>query len=285
MLSIYRKRWFQGLSAAFIATSGLLSQSMKPQQESKPASGSGKRLFASSCAACHGLDGKGSERAPNIADGANVRRMSHTQIMGIIQNGIPGTGMPAFHTLSAAQVDALIEHLRTLGGASQPVQLPGDPAAGRALFTGKAGCSGCHMVMGEGGFIASNLSGYGKGHSVEQIRTAISNPDGSKSRSVRTATITLRNGEQYAGRVRNEDNFSIQLQDINGAFHLLSRSDVASFEYDAKSMMPSDYASRLSPKELDDVESYLIDVAERQSKSRAHNANNEDCSPSCTEDN
>jgi cytochrome c oxidase cbb3-type subunit 3 len=286
MLSIYRKRWLLGLAAAFVATSVSLSQSMKPQQESKAASGgSGKRLFASSCAACHGLDGKGSERAPNIADGANVRRMSPTRIMGIIQNGIPGTGMPAFHTFSAAQIEALIQHLRTLGGASKPLQLPGDPAAGRKLFAGKAGCSGCHMVLGEGGFIASNLSDYGRDHSIEQIRTAILNPDGSKGRSVRTATITLRNGEQYAGRVRNEDNFSIQLQDVNGAFHLFPRSDVTSFEYDAKSMMPSDYASRLSPKELDDVESYLIDVADHQPKSGAHKANDGDCSPSCTEDN
>lgn len=285
MPSIYRKKWFLGLSAALVATSVSLSQSMRPQQKSQPASGGGKRLFASSCAACHGLDGKGSERAPNIADGANVRRMSHTQIIGIIQNGIPGTGMPAFHTLSAAEMEALIQHLRTLGGASKPVQLPGDPATGRTLFTGKAGCSGCHMVLGEGGFIASNVSDYGRSHSIEEIRSAILNPDGSKGRSVRTATITLLNGEQYAGRVRNEDNFSVQLQDVNGAFHLFPRSDVASFEYDAKPMMPSDYASRLSLKELDDIESYLIEVAERQPKSGTHKPNDEDCSPSCTGDN
>ncbi len=282
MLSISRKRWLLGLAAALVATVGSLSQSLKPQ--SKPASSGGKRLFASSCAACHGLDGKGSERAPNIADGANIRRMSRAQIVDIIQNGIPGTGMPAFHALSAAQMEALIQHLRILGGTSESVQLSGDPAAGRILFTGKAGCSSCHMVSGEGGFIASNLSTYGSGHSLEQIRTAILNPDGSKSRSVRTATITLRTGEQYAGRVRNEDNFSIQLQDVKGAFHLFPRSEVASFEYDAKSMMPSDYASRLSAKELDDIESYLIDVAGGQSKGGDHKAKKKDCNPWCAED-
>jgi cytochrome c oxidase cbb3-type subunit III len=281
MLSFSRHRWFRGLAAAFFATSisVSLSQAAKPRQKSKPASAGAKQLFASSCAPCHGLDGKGSERAPNIVDGENVRRMSHAQIFGIVQNGVPGTGMPAFHTFTAAQIDALIHHLRTLSGSGKPVQLPGDPVAGKTLFAGKAACSQCHMVLGGGGFVASNLSDYGRGHSAEQIRSAIVNPGNSGS-SVRTATIELLNGEKYTGRVRNEDNFSIQLQDLNGAFHLLPRSSVATFNYDSKSMMPSDYGSTLTPKELDDLVSYLISAAEDSQKAGADKANDEGCSPS-----
>lgn len=279
MPSPSRNTWF--LTVLLIATS---SQATRAQQKSDPASAATKELFASSCAACHGLDGKGSERAPNIADGANVRRMTHAQIFGIIQNGLPGTGMPAFHTLSAAQVDALVDHLRTLGGANTPVQLPGDPVVGKTLFTGKAGCSQCHMVSGEGGFIASNLSDYGRGHSAEQIKSAIVNPGSSPGGSIRPATVTLRSGEKYTGRVRNEDNFSIQLQDKSGAFHLLSRSEVAKVEYDSRSLMPSDYGSSLTAKELDDLESFLISAAENSQKARSDRAKDEDCSPSCDPD-
>jgi putative heme-binding domain-containing protein len=268
------------VSASLIATSISLSQSTKPPQKPDPASASGKELFASGCAACHGLDGKGSERAPNIADGANVRQMSHTQIADIIRNGSPGAGMPAFHTLSSAQIEALIHHLEMLSGANKPAQLRGDPAVGKTLFTGKAGCSRCHMVLGQGGFIASDLSEYGKDHSGEQIRDAILNSGGSASRSAKTATIRLRNGDKYAGRVRNEDNFSIQLQDTDGAFHLLSRSDVMNFEYDPKPVMPSDYAMTLSPNELDDLESYLINVAGHPLK-KDHKLNAADCFPWC----
>jgi cytochrome c oxidase cbb3-type subunit 3 len=280
MSTICRRKWFLRVSATLIATSISLSQSTKPPQKPDPASASGKELFASSCAACHGLDGKGSERAPNIADGANVRQMSHTQIADIIRNGSPGGGMPAFHTLSSAQIEALIHHLEMLSGANKPAQLRGDPAVGKTLFTGKAGCSRCHMVLGQGGFIASNLSEYGKDHSGEQIRDAIINSGGSASRSAKTATIRLRNGDKYAGRVRNEDNFSIQLQDTDGAFHLLSRSDVMNLEYDPKPVMPSDYATTLSPNELDDLESYLINAAGHPLK-KDHKSKAADCFPWC----
>lgn len=280
MSTLCRRKWFLRVSATLIATSMSLSQSTMPPQKSAPASAGAKELFASSCAACHGLDGKGSERAPNIADNSNVRRMSHTQIAGIIRSGIPGSGMPAFHTFSAAQIEALIHHLEMLGGANKPAPLPGDPAAGKTLFTGKAGCSRCHMVLGQGGFMASNLSEYGRGHSGEQIRNAILNSGGSGGRSAKTATITLRDGDKYAGRVRNEDNFSIQLQDTDGVFHLLSRSDVTNFEYDPKPVMPSDYATTLSPKELDDLESYLINVAGHPLK-KDRKSNAADCFPWC----
>jgi cytochrome c oxidase cbb3-type subunit III len=243
---------------------------------------SGKQIFASNCAACHGLDGKGSERAPNIADGAEVRAMSRVQVFRIIQNGIPSTGMPGFHTLSSAQIDALVTHLRSLGGAKTAAQqLPGDPEAGKSLFTGKAECSHCHMVAGAGGFIASDLSDYGRIHSLEDIRSAIVGTVDSRSGPVRTATITLRSGDKYVGRVRNEDNFSIQLQTLDGVFHLLSRSDVESFAYDPKSMMSSDYKSTLTSKEIDDIVSYLMSAAGGAEKKHSAKHGEEDCSPDC----
>jgi hypothetical protein len=35
---------------------------------------------------------------------------------------------------------------------------------------------------------------------------------------------------KYSGRVRNEDNFSLQLQTLDGAFHLFMKSELRSFE-------------------------------------------------------
>jgi len=279
--SMKARYWATALLA--LAASVCFSQQAKPEHKARTVPAAGKQLFASSCAACHGIDGKGSERAPNIADGANVRRMSHAQIFAAIQNGIPGTGMPAFHTLSATQIDTLIAHLRTLAGNSKPQQLPGDPGAGKALFSGNAGCSQCHMLAGDGGFIASDLSDYARGHSAEQIRSAIVNPGASPGGSVKIATLRLQSGQAYTGRVRNEDNFSIQLQDLEGSFHLLSRSEVAAVEYDSKSMMPSDYGSRLTSKELDDLVSYLISASEGLRKAKSDKMNEADCSPDCTD--
>src|SRR5580698_4237406 len=55
---------------------------------------SGNPIFSSTCAGCHGLDGRGGERAPGIAGNAQAEGLSDAQIFGIISNGISGTGMP-----------------------------------------------------------------------------------------------------------------------------------------------------------------------------------------------
>jgi cytochrome c oxidase cbb3-type subunit III len=230
------------------------------RKDIKPDSAAGKRTFASTCANCHGLDGRGGERAPDIAERPRVQQLSDAQLFKIIENGIPETGMPAFHSLPSPTIKAIVIYLRTLQGARWAVNLPGDPAHGESIFTGKAGCSGCHMVAGKGGFIAIDLSDHARAHTVEQIRKEITNPPNNDHRA-RMVTATVHSGEKYTGRVRNEDNFSLQLQTLDGMFHFLEKSEIETLEYSAQPLMPSDYGSTLSPDELNDVVSFLMRVA------------------------
>jgi putative heme-binding domain-containing protein len=164
--------------------------------------------------------------------------------------------MPPFRSLPAPEIKAVVEHLRTLQGMAAGPKLPGNPERGKKLFFGATGCSACHMVNGEGGFIASDLSQFGGTHSAEQIRNAITNPG--VDRQSRTAFVTTRTGEKYSGRLRNEDNFSLQLQTMDGTFHFLSKTDLARLDYAAQSLMPSNYGSSLKPDELNDLVSYLM---------------------------
>jgi putative heme-binding domain-containing protein len=242
----------------FVASAQNLSQ--ERPTSSRPDAIQGKQTFTSSCAQCHGLDGKGSERGPNIADRPSVQRLSDLQIFHVIQNGVPGTGMPAFHSFQDSQIRELIAYLRTLQGKNETAALPGNPAQGKAIFFGKAGCSECHMVQGQGGFIASDLSDYAGSHTVEQIRDAIVDPT-SGARQVRLVTATLRDGDKFQGRVRDEDNFSVQLQALDGTFHFLIKSEIDKMEPESHSLMPSDYRSRLDAKELNDLVSYFMSVA------------------------
>jgi putative heme-binding domain-containing protein len=78
---------------------------------------------------------------------------------------------------------------------------------------------------------------------------------------VRLVTATLRDGEKFQGRVRDEDNFSVQLQTLDGTFHFLAKSEIDKMEADSQSLMPSNYGSRLGPQELNDLISYLMSVA------------------------
>jgi cytochrome c oxidase cbb3-type subunit III len=261
-------RILAGCILYFVVHSGILTpricSALPPQAraQSPPALASGRQIFATTCAACHGLDGRGGEHAPNIATRPDVRRLTDQQIFRIVHDGAASGAMPAFgSTFSAAQIHAVVQYLRALQGAQSAAKLPGDPLAGKALFFGKAGCSGCHMVAGQGGFIAYELTDYAVSKSVEEIRAAITAPAADSRMRDRLATVTTASGEKLQGLVRNEDNFSLQLQALDGSYRLLDKSDIRSVAYDANSLMPSDYATKLSSAEIDAIVSYLISSA------------------------
>jgi putative heme-binding domain-containing protein len=255
---------------ALWAANGLAAPSQTPQnprqENGNQISTPGRQTFASRCASCHGLDGRGGERAPNIAENPKVRSLSDVQILHIIENGIPGAGMPAFHSLASSDRKAVVTYLRTLAGTKRTVtkrtvSLPGNPDRGESIFFGKAACSSCHMVAGKGGFIASDLSVYAGTHALEQIRDAITTPAPGNDRQARMVTATTRGGGKVVGRIRNEDNFSLQLQTLDGTFYFVAKSDLEGLESNSQALMPSDYGSTLSPNELNDVVSYLMAVS------------------------
>jgi cytochrome c oxidase cbb3-type subunit III len=216
----------------------------------------GRQVFESRCAACHGLDGRGGERAPDIATRATLQRRSDAELAHIVQAGIPAGGMPGFATLDEGTLKAVVAYLRLLQGKASDAKLPGAPGNGKVIFFGKGRCAECHMVGGSGGFIASDLTAYGRTRSAEEIREAIVKPDGKGRQGA--AVVTTKDGRKYSGVVRNEDNFSLQLQSLDGAFHLFEKSEVESLARQTEPMMPTDYGSTLSASELNDLLSFLM---------------------------
>ena len=167
--------------------------------------------------------------------------------------------MPAFHSLASTDVSAVVVYLRTLQGTNKAVSLPGNPVRGKTVFDTKAGCSECHMVAGGGGFIASDLTSYGRTHSAEEIREAIVKP----GIATYSTFVVTRAGQQYSGRIRNEDNFSLQLQSLDGTFHFFLKADLDRLEYNSQPLMPDDYGSRLDSRDLDDLVGFLISSARK----------------------
>ncbi len=224
------------------------------------ASTQGKQAFISRCSTCHGIDGRGGEHAPDIATSAVVQQLSDADLDAIVRNGVPSRGMPSFQALGLAEIKTMVAYLRVLQGRNGAVKVNGNTSRGRELFFGPAHCSDCHMIRGEGGFLGPDLSDYSRSHSPENIRQAIVNPNRDLSPKADTVTAFTRDGSKLAGVARNEDNFSLQLQTPDGSFHLLMKSDLAALSHDHHSLMPSDYASRLSARDLDDVVSFLASV-------------------------
>jgi cytochrome c oxidase cbb3-type subunit III len=221
-------------------------------------SAQGRNVFNSSCAGCHGLDGRGSDKAVNISSNARTRHLSDAELSGIILNGVPGTGMPAFHTLTAGQVHALVAYLRLLQGKTEARNLRGDPKRGKEVFFGKGECANCHTLSGQGGFLGPDLSAYGSSASAAAIRDEIVRSQRIPARGYRRAAVVTADGNRFEGLVRNEDNFSVQLQTADGSFHFFQKSELRNFDRLEPSLMPTNYGERLSAGELDDLVSFLL---------------------------
>lgn len=86
-----------------------------------PALETGKQLFAARCGACHGADGRGGERGPDITH-RNLRGREEAALRDLIRNGLPSRGMPGVN-LGASETAAMVAFLRTLDApARQPVR-------------------------------------------------------------------------------------------------------------------------------------------------------------------
>lgn len=216
-----------------------------------------RQAFSTNCAACHGLDGKGGERAPDIVTRAKTRQLSDAQLLEILQEGVPQTSMPAFSHLGNDVLRSLVAHLRSLQGHPATATLPGDARRGKELFFGKGGCSGCHMIHGQGGFFASDLTAYARGRAPETIRDAILAPNRDLDPRNRSVVVTLPSGKTVEGMARNEDNFSMQLLTQDGSLVLLTKAAVKSLSYRNQSPMPADYGTRLSAAEVADLVNFL----------------------------
>lgn len=252
------------------------SASSSGQKGSSNLISAGRSNYNTACAGCHGLDGSGSDKAVNISGSARIRGFSNTQLSNIIRNGVPGTGMPAFHTFTDRQVRALVSYVRQLQGRNEAGTVPGDAQRGRAIFFGKAECSTCHAVSGEGGFLGPDLSGVGSSTSAQALREEIVRPSRLPQHGYQPATLVTNDGDRLEGLIRNEDNFSLQLQGKDGSFHLFRKSELRSVERLDASPMPADYGKRLSSSELDDIVSFLMKSEPTAGGTRTHSKKEDD---------
>src|SRR5256885_2471700 len=138
------------LSALAFTVKGTPAAQDNPSQSERPIA-EARQTFENRCAACHGLDGRGGERAPDIATSQKTQNRADAALTQIIINGIPAGGMPSFSSLDAPTIRSLVKYLRVLQGKSEDAAMPGNPAAGKVIFFGKGRCSQCHLASGTGG--------------------------------------------------------------------------------------------------------------------------------------
>ena len=196
---------------------------------------SGKRLFEARCAACHGADGAGGERGPNIVDSRKGRVRSKETLREVIKNGIPEGGMPSFN-FSEQDMESVLTFLGSLTAPAVESAVAGDATAGAEFFFGKGKCSGCHMVQGRGGVLGPDLSNLGQERRLVLIDQALRNPQ--SAGAYRVATVRTRDNRAIRGLIKNETNFDLQLLGLDGTMHLLDKAQIAGIDREKQSLMP-----------------------------------------------
>lgn len=223
----------------------------------------GARRYQEYCAFCHGVDGKGGDKAAALVTSESVRNRTEAELFGIVHDGT-ADGMPPFAQIGDANIAAVVHYLRLLADSNLPPEAAttraadGDANAGRALYFGKAQCSACHMMRGQGGFAAMALTGYARNRTAEIVRRAIATPGEEAAPVVRFASATTKDGQTLTGLVRTEDAFTLALQTEDGRFHFLDRQTLTIVRDAGHLLMPRDYGTMLTAKELNDLVSFLM---------------------------
>jgi putative heme-binding domain-containing protein len=207
-----------------------------------------------------------------------------------IANGIPGTGMLSFKSeLSEEQIWKLVAFImadaKTDGVGSEasvtdkpgprspavPMKsappaaassLVGDVQAGRALFfdSGQAkSCQSCHSFGGEGTSIGPDLSKLGSRSARELFLNVILMRENRDSRYA-TITVLLKNGDKLLGIKKDEDDESMRVYDtteLPAVLRTVQKSEIVKVESGDQSVMPKDYASIYTIKQLLDLVTFL----------------------------
>jgi len=224
----------------------------------------GKTLFENNCSTCHGIDATG-EDGPDLHGVPGA--LGDAAVEGIIQRGIRGSAMPGFPDLKPQDAADIVAFLHTFD-TSTAGAVSGDPKAGQALFQ-SSGCSGCHMIDGQGGSVGPDLSRIGDMRGPASLKERLLDPganlpqNGTGFYTAKWTEYLLfravqKDGQVVEGMRVGEDSFVIVLKDVTGKFHTLWKPDLKSLEQEpGKSLMPS-FKNTLSSAQMDDLVAYLM---------------------------
>ena len=225
----------------------------------------GESLFRVHCARCHGMLGEGGE-GPSLKRARLRHAPDDQRLFAVISAGIPGTAMPSTFGPNDAELWQIAAHVRALGRLPEEA-LPGDPANGRRLYDAKGACATCHITRGQGRGVGPELTDVGMRRNLEYLRRALTHPDADypmtenfltgRINAFMTVSVVAATGE-FEGMRINEDEFSIQMRDLNGAIHSFDKRELLSYERAlGHSLMPG-YRAAFTVSEIDDVVAYLM---------------------------
>jgi putative heme-binding domain-containing protein len=137
----------------------------------------------------------------------------------------------------------------------RPTLAGGDAERGQTVFQLKA-CQSCHRVRGQGGTVGPELAGVGQRQTREYLLESIVYPSAKIAKGYETLVVTTTDGKIVTGVLQSEQAGKLTLVAADGKEIVLPLASVDERE-PGPSMMPADFAARLSPGELRDLVEFL----------------------------
>ena len=215
----------------------------------------GARVFAASCANCHGPDGN-LIAGIDLGRGQFRRPLSDNELAGIIANGLPNTAMPPSPNLNEEQIERIVAYLRDSAVPRPSTALAGDAARGKSLFEGEGECMDCHRVDGRGSRVGPDLSSIGRVRRAIEIEQSLLDPGAEVQANNRFYRVVTADGKEVIGRLLNHDTYSLQLLDLDEQLRSFGKADLREHGFD-ETPMPS-FRRELSAQQIADLVAYLV---------------------------
>jgi putative membrane-bound dehydrogenase-like protein len=149
----------------------------------------------------------------------------------------------------AARLDKLLAEM---------AQQPGDIRRGQLVFNStKTACSTCHTMGYLGGRVGPDLTSIGQIRTERDLLESVIYPSASFVRSFEPVIITTKDGEDYNGVVRSENDDEIVLVAGASTEQRIARRDVLETRPGTVSIMPQGLDEQLSQQELADLVAFL----------------------------
>lgn len=187
--------------------------------------------------------------APDRLDHLSVEGLQ--KLLSTFPQAVIQAAEPLMTKLEARQASRLAELQKMESSLDD-----GDVGEGRKLFFGKALCSSCHAVSGNGAKFGPDLTNIGEIRSGHDILEAILYPGASFAREYETTKVST-SESSYTGIVKQQLPEALVLETAPGNIVRVSQGDITSIEAANISMMPPGLHQQLSSQEMSDLMAYL----------------------------
>jgi cytochrome c oxidase cbb3-type subunit 3 len=222
----------------------------------------GRLRFAANCGFCHGRDAAGGAGGSDLTRSTVVAAdVSGDAIAAVVRDGRADAGMPAFPTLTAADLEAIVAFVHTrqieaaaATGGRRSVEVA-DLATGNARSGARyfdAHCGDCHSASGDLAAVGSRFEG------LTLLRRMLypgsESPGAQAARP--TVVVTMRDGSRISGNLVHRDEFTIALTDAAGHYRSWSSRSV-DVTIDAPLEGHDAQLARYTDRDMHDVFAYL----------------------------